>query len=791
MTARINPGEKHDWQVVVGNLGSVYSGANGFEANKTYLQSVKQSRSGEGSAAGQDVVLMKDGEISKQYAGVGVEQENPRGGSSASALPYCVQRLEKDAMGSSRWITVKDLKSEQGAKRLAGALRIHGWQTRILKRGPGGLEEIPTPNPSIPADSHGIKFVLGIKGRGPSRKSEVQSVLFDKGQWTAADAKSWLLDHGYKAPAVDKQKGYLRFRQQASGRYKEWATIEAGARQAEARANPRRAQYKIVLAGWTPADADIAGYHLSDYFGTALPREFRTYEEAQVWIGEHYQGPDKHGVEPRIAIEPVANPRGQRDSETVDVIFRRDNETGDVFAVFPGLPATSVYDVTVYDRVGGHGAGSMPVITETSKPARSPSEYGELKDNLERVVGYKLRIVQKETKKHRREREQEIKAVRGNPCGRRNPRAAVGARVSPPMDLRLQVHLNTTLASMDHGWGERRAAQWRSAVVKRVRDIVHPVIHGYSATLRGRDLAIRQDGDMVEITATPHAVGIQPDVGYWRNRFHELAHEIEGQNIAMVGTTGPYLHCQVVDWSQGSLGRAKRKRNPDTAEAMYETFHGKPPTAVTTLIESEEYRKDLAYLGDLIEMKIATPTNLEITLGFDGGGERQKNPEPWQPLSQQKHYASILALADQYKRMGYETKVEKHGKATWVLSVRATPELLLQRKGTRGNPEDRTPTLYTSPDGRQFYLIGGDQSVDLTAFKMSQPKWVKDLMVLGVLTELTYRAEKAFHNFRLSDYYHRLGEETGYQPVVLYDTLNEKLLVAGGAYETKDVGITD
>jgi hypothetical protein len=68
---------KPTWEVIVGNIGTVYSGTNGFEANTTFQTYVGQSNSGYGRAGGEDVTLMKDGELHRQFEG-----ENGR-------LPIC------------------------------------------------------------------------------------------------------------------------------------------------------------------------------------------------------------------------------------------------------------------------------------------------------------------------------------------------------------------------------------------------------------------------------------------------------------------------------------------------------------------------------------------------------------------------------------------------------------------------------------------------------------------------------------------------------------------------------
>lgn len=55
------------YELIVGNIGTVYSGTNGFEAFKRFQTYVGQSKSGVGRAGGESVVLMVDGEIQKEY----------------------------------------------------------------------------------------------------------------------------------------------------------------------------------------------------------------------------------------------------------------------------------------------------------------------------------------------------------------------------------------------------------------------------------------------------------------------------------------------------------------------------------------------------------------------------------------------------------------------------------------------------------------------------------------------------------------------------------------------------
>ncbi len=98
--------------------------------------------------------------------------------------------------------------------------------------------------------------------------------------------------------------------------------------------------------------------------------------------------------------------------------------------------------------------------------------------------------------------------------------------------------------------------------------------------------------------------------------------------------------------------------------------------------------------------------------------------------------------------------------------------------------------LGCSEDGRQLYLVGGDQSVDLKSLGFGK-EWVRDYMLLGVLHELTYRTKKGFDKFKTIDYYHELGEDSGDLPVLAYDNLNQQLMVVGGKYVVKYEGIVN
>ncbi len=57
------------FQVIVGNIGTVYSGDDYEVARAKYESYVTDSREGYGRAGGEDVVLMADDEIEREHHG--------------------------------------------------------------------------------------------------------------------------------------------------------------------------------------------------------------------------------------------------------------------------------------------------------------------------------------------------------------------------------------------------------------------------------------------------------------------------------------------------------------------------------------------------------------------------------------------------------------------------------------------------------------------------------------------------------------------------------------------------
>jgi hypothetical protein len=67
------------YQVIVGNIGTVYDGTSKVNALKDFEEYKEQSESGVGRAGGENVVLFENGEPIKQFTGTLSQQHSEQG----------------------------------------------------------------------------------------------------------------------------------------------------------------------------------------------------------------------------------------------------------------------------------------------------------------------------------------------------------------------------------------------------------------------------------------------------------------------------------------------------------------------------------------------------------------------------------------------------------------------------------------------------------------------------------------------------------------------------------------
>lgn len=83
--------ESNEYMLIVGNIGTVYTGHNGFEANTLFQSYVSASHAKHGRASGEDVTLFKNGEPHREYIGRYSREEEAR------------EELERGLIESAAW----------------------------------------------------------------------------------------------------------------------------------------------------------------------------------------------------------------------------------------------------------------------------------------------------------------------------------------------------------------------------------------------------------------------------------------------------------------------------------------------------------------------------------------------------------------------------------------------------------------------------------------------------------------------------------------------------------------
>lgn len=102
----------------------------------------------------------------------------------------------------------------------------------------------------------------------------------------------------------------------------------------------------------------------------------------------------------------------------------------------------------------------------------------------------------------------------------------------------------------------------------------------------------------------------------------------------------------------------------------------------------------------------------------------------------------------------------------------------------------RGTRLACSPDGGQLYFVGGDQMIDLKALGLDY-QLPKDHVTIGPATVIEYHTSKAFHDFEPTNYVHEFAEEGGEEPILGFDTINQRLYLIGGSYQVRPEGIVN
>jgi len=110
--------------------------------------------------------------------------------------------------------------------------------------------------------------------------------------------------------------------------------------------------------------------------------------------------------------------------------------------------------------------------------------------------------------------------------------------------------------------------------------------------------------------------------------------------------------------------------------------------------------------------------------------------------------------------------------------------LIVQPEGRRSvqiNFDGDHVKLASAPNGRQLYLIGGNQNLSSVIGDLTDDP-TKDFIDLGEGLEVEYMARKIHGHFEPTFYYHKFGEKNGVLPRLMYDNLKKRIFFVGGEY---------
>jgi hypothetical protein len=464
----------------------------------------------------------------------------------------------------------------------------------------------------------GIQFVYGILGKGAKRVSEVQSVLFDKARYTVAQAKKWLQDHGFKHESADEggpRAEYLRFRQQDPGKYHSMRTGEAGAK-----GNPDYTRFSpeegygrllayVVTAGDKIVYQDDNRAVARMEYDRLVPRK----QDVVFWIREktapHLDTVLYRKIEARLAPEGVSeNPDGTHEFYYTDESGHRIGEqTTDLESGFRlGVSLSKTYSIPVVIWIGWAQAESG-----WKQLGRVTPETTE--DAIKRAV--MLFAV------HGREVNPEVAEMEPvTPSGKNIPDLRSVVYLERVRWPKYNVPVNViSLAHSDKGrLLKRRLPDWTAAD------------HLYASRYwMAKRKAWRKEWSEVADEASQATFGRPYEAtdykisGIARDEYPESYKE-RLRTLARGASEALDLyeaHARASGKRSISYNPSDSRGNPESesqsAAALYEQFHGQPSSETLEYHEEIEVPDELAGLGDLTEIKVATMSGLDVTLSFE------------------------------------------------------------------------------------------------------------------------------------------------------------------------------
>jgi hypothetical protein len=101
------------------------------------------------------------------------------------------------------------------------------------------------------------------------------------------------------------------------------------------------------------------------------------------------------------------------------------------------------------------------------------------------------------------------------------------------------------------------------------------------------------------------------------------------------------------------------------------------------------------------------------------------------------------------------------------------------------------PWVTSDESARQIYFYKGLQNLHSQLGEFGARSRGDGVFELGQVRVIRYRAKKWTDDFKLFDFVHRFGEETGVLPMLLFDDKHQRLLFEGGEYQIRREGIVN
>jgi hypothetical protein len=193
--------------------------------------------------------------------------------------------------------------------------------------------------------------------------------------------------------------------------------------------------------------------------------------------------------------------------------------------------------------------------------------------------------------------------------------------------------------------------------------------------------------------------------------------------------------------ASGRVGKPMKSNPESTANDLYAKFHGKPSTSTIVIEKDFHYHENVGGLAVCCGLIVDSPTVGRIVIGLSGYEWKGHIPRD------------------------YKWNDKRDG--GFVKADQSTEDCMLT----------------STENGKQLFLDGGDQELDLSVFQATGEEKDKESYIVGDVVCIAYETEKDFDKFQPTQYIHSFSEDSGgTMPQLRYDIRNQQLYLDGGVY---------